>query len=70
MLKVGSPTVQQNLKFITTNIALEGEGEAQSFFYMSSLIIFVRDCGKQLSILRFFHACVRTEKFISFNVCS
>ena len=39
MLKVERPTVQQNLNFITTNIALEREGEAQSFFHMGSLII-------------------------------
>ena len=44
MLKVERPTVQQNLNFITINIALEGGGEAQSFFHMGSLIIFVRDC--------------------------
>ena len=45
MLKVERPIVQQNLNFITTNIALEGGGETQSLFHMGSLIIFVRDCG-------------------------
>ena len=44
MLKVKRPTVQQKLNFITINIALEGGGEAQSFFHMGSFIIFVRDC--------------------------
>ena len=44
MLIVERPTVQQNLNFITINIALEGEGEAQSLFHVGSLIIFVRDC--------------------------
>ena len=52
MLKVERPTVQQNLNFITTNIALEGEGEAQSFFHMGSLIIFVRDCGSTKVIFK------------------
>ena len=47
MLKVERPTVQQNLNSITTNIALEGEGEAQSFFHMGSLIIFMRDRRKE-----------------------
>ena len=48
MLKLERPTVQQNLNFITINIALEGGGEAQSLFHMGSFIIFVRDCGYQL----------------------
>ena len=46
MLKLERPTVQQNLNFITINIALEGGGEAQSLFHMGSFIIFVRDCLK------------------------
>ena len=32
MLKVERPTAQQNLNLITANIALEREGQAQSFF--------------------------------------
>ena len=51
MLKVERPTVQQNLNFITINIALEGGGEAQSLFHMGSLIIFVRDCRLMYSII-------------------